>query len=111
MKTLPLPPHLRAVRPALSTAGGSKGLLLPKNMIHETIRDKDEVTELETFINAAGSPVIIVRYKPEEQSSSEVFVFECPDDIDWLVKRLRTLASIWRCTQEEESDNDEEVDQ
>jgi len=32
MKTLPSPPHLRAVRPALSTAGGSGGLLLPKNM-------------------------------------------------------------------------------
>ena len=84
---------------------------MPKNMIHETIRDESETTELETFINAAGTPVIIVSHKPEGLSSYEVFVFESPEDIDWLVKRLRTLASQWRSAREKESDNAEEVDQ
>ena len=87
------------------------GFLLPKIMIHESIKDEAEVTELEAFMNAAGSPVIIVRHKPEELSSYEFFVFEYPEDIDWLVKRLRTLASQWRSAQEEEANNDEEVDQ
>lgn len=52
MKTLPLPPHLRAVRPALSTAGGSKGLLLPKNMSVESTTDEPEITESKAVLTA-----------------------------------------------------------
>jgi len=99
------------LRLALSTSGSGEGFLLPKNMIHETIRDADNETELEAHFNGAGNAVLIINTLSEPETGWSMFVFESPEDIDWLVKRLRTLECKWRSAQEQESDNDEEVDQ
>jgi len=89
-----------------------EGFLLPKNMIHETIRDADNKTELEAHFNGAGNAVLIINTlsEPETGWSMFMFVFESPEDIDWLVKRLRALECKWRSLRGDDRLDNEEVD-
>ena len=88
-----------------------EGFLLPKNMIHETIRNEDDATELETHFNCSGNVVLFVSQITEPEIGCSPFVFESPEDIDWLVKRLRSLASKWRSLRGDDRSHNEEVDQ
>ena len=81
-------------------------------MIHETIRDADNKTELEAHFNGAGNAVLIINTlsEPETGWSMFMFVFESPEDIDWLVKRLRALECKWRSLRGDDRSDNEEVD-
>lgn len=79
-------------------------------MIHETIRDLDKETELEAHFNGAGNAVLIINTLSEPETGWSMFVFESPEDIDWLVKRLRTLECKWRSLRGDDRLDNEEVD-
>ena len=64
-------------------------------MIHETIRDADNETELEAHFNGAGNAVLIINTLSEPETGWSMFVFDAPEDIDWLINRLKRLASQW----------------
>lgn len=68
---------------------------MPKIMIHETIRDSDNSTELEAYFNGSGHAVLVVSTLSEPETGWNLFAFDAPEDIDWLVKRLNLLASQW----------------
>ena len=87
-----------------------EGFLLPKNMIHETIRDADNSTELEAYLNSSGHAVLVVSTLSEPETGWNLFAFDAPEDIDWLVKRLRALAFKWRSSRGDDRSDNEEVD-
>ena len=80
MKTLPSSLNLRAVRPALFTAGGSEGFLLTKIMTIKTIDG-----ELSSF------PYAISIKSCDGAKAS--FLFYETAEVDWLINQLQVIRS------------------
>ena len=101
MNPLPSPPYLRAVRPALSTAGGSEGFLLPKNMIVSKIVNHNHAESSISELTVQGSSIGISESLNGRKWTRLQFDLHSYNDVYWLIGALTKVASQLKTKREQ----------